>query len=257
MNDTRTSFSYDPIRQGYDTNSWKTLSGAPAIVAGGRLVVDNQTGDVGSTVHYADVLKGEISFNVNSPTAPGADIAHIFGVASLNTTSYIRFSIAGTLTCQVANDGVTTESGTIAWDPAWTATNTVFTIRWEAGGAKFFVAGTQVFAVSNSSVPFGPLSLYLSDDSASPMSIGDMYVRGTQSFVMNPKTSDTTNYGSALAVSSAVTVTENVAMKIPTLVLPFVAGALFDGVAISENIALSIPVKFSVSDSVTVTTVFG
>lgn len=26
--DTRTSFLYDPMRQGYDTNLWKTLSGS-------------------------------------------------------------------------------------------------------------------------------------------------------------------------------------------------------------------------------------
>ena len=72
MSDTRTSFAYDPARQGYDTNSWRTLSGAPAVTGSGRMVVDAGTGIAGIAVHYADFLKGDISFNINVPTAPAA-----------------------------------------------------------------------------------------------------------------------------------------------------------------------------------------
>ena len=107
MSDIRTSFYYDPIRQGYDTNSWRTISGAPAIAAGGRISVDNAGGSAGSVVHYADFLKGDISFNVNVPAAPGAAASRLFGVSAPNTAAYIRFSIDDALTCQTS-DGTTT-----------------------------------------------------------------------------------------------------------------------------------------------------
>jgi hypothetical protein len=56
---TRTSFTYDPARQGYDTNSWRTLSGTTPTVAGGCIVLDGGAG-TNSTIHYADITKGDI-----------------------------------------------------------------------------------------------------------------------------------------------------------------------------------------------------
>lgn len=252
MSDIRTSFYYDPIRQGYDTNSWKTLSGAPAVVAGGRLSVDNGS-DAGSAVHYADFLKGDISFNVNS-SAPGANTGHVFGVSAPNTSAYIRFSIAGTLTCQTSDGTTTSESAEIPWNTNWSGANIEFRIRWEAGTAKFFIAGSQVYAISNSSVPAGPLSLYLSDDSSSAMTIGDIAVRGTQSFVMNPKTSDTTSFSGLLMTSSSVTVTDVIAaLKIPTLIIPWDTTTLFDSITVSENVNIVNVLRPNVFDSVTIT----
>ena len=67
----RKSFYYDPIRQGYDTNSWRTISGAPALV-GSRLTLDNQAGIGAAIIHYVDFVKGEMVFDVNVPTVPTA-----------------------------------------------------------------------------------------------------------------------------------------------------------------------------------------
>lgn len=213
MSDIRTSFYYDPIRQGYDTNSWRTISGAPAIGAGGRLIVDT-TADAGAAVHYADFLKGDISFNVNVPAAPGAGAARLFGIAALNTVAHIRFSIDDALTCQTSDGTTTTESSTIVWNSSWTGANIVFRIRWEPGTAKFFINGSQVYAVSDASVPSGPMSLYLSDNSDAAMTIGDMTVRGTQSYVMHLKTSDTSSFSGLLSVFQNVTVTENLSIVV-------------------------------------------
>lgn len=242
----RTSFYYDPIRQGYDTNSWRTLSGAPAIIAGGRLSVDS-----GSAIHYADLLKGDISFNVNVPTAPGVAESRSFGLYAPNTSAYILFSIGSTLVC-TTSDGVTsTSSSTIAWDPAWTGNNIIFRIRWESGRVIFVINHTRVYTVADASVPPGPLSLYLQDDSTTPMSFGDMNVRGTQSFVMNPKTSDNTSFDGLLFTSQLVTVAENLNLLLVNLSLPYNNGNLFDSVSVSENISIfgSLPLT---SDSVTV-----
>ena len=239
----RTSFYYDPIRQGYDTNSWRTLSGSPAVVSG-RLVVDGGVGIAGEIIHYADFLKGDISFNVNVPSAPAAGDSRLFGVSAPNTVAYIRFSIDDTLTCQTSDGTTTTESAALEWNASlWNGANVEFRIRWEAGAAKFFINGTQVYAVSGASVPHGVLSLYMFDNSASSMTVGDVNVRGTQSFVMNAKTSDTatsTSTSGTLSRFESVTVTESNTMRIPVLKLPFVSGALFEPVTVTENVALTV-----------------
>lgn len=217
MSDTRTSFAYDPARQGYDTNSWRTLSGAPAVTGSGRMVVDAGTGIAGIAVHYADFLKGDISFNINVPTAPAAGDARYFGVSAPSTIAYIRFFVGADLYCQTSDGTTTTVSSALEWNSNWTAANIVFRIRWEPGGAKFFVNNTQVYAISDASVPSGPLSLYLSDNSATAMTIGDIFVRGTQSYVKNVATSDSSAnpIGSgSLSRFEGVTVTESVSLTI-------------------------------------------
>lgn len=207
MSDIRTSFSYVPFRQGYDTNSWKTISGAPALAAAGRLVVDVGTGTPGYAIHYADFLKGDFSFDVNIASAPGGDFRS-FGMTS--ASSYIKFSISGSLTCQTSDGATTTISDPISWDSSWSGANVVFRIRWEPSCAKFFINGTQVCLISGSSVPHGPLSLFLYDNATTAMTVGDISVKGTQSFVMNPKSSDSTApvFTGSLLRSDTVTITE-------------------------------------------------
>lgn len=247
----KTSFYYDPIRQGYDSNSWRTLSGAPAVVAGGRLSVVI-SGTAGSAIHYADILKGDISFNVNS-SAPGANTGHIFGVSSPDTLAYIRFNIGNVLTCETSDGVTSTASSTIGWNTDWSGANVVFRIRWEAGRVVFTINGVQVYTASDASVPAGPLSLYLQDDSSAPMTVGDITVRGTQSFVMNPKTSDTTSFDGLLALSQAVTVSENLVIFSNIIIPKMNDGTLFEGVTITENFAVAMVTKTSVNDTVTIT----
>ena len=216
----RKSFYYDPIRQGYDTNSWRTISGAPALV-GSRLTLDNQAGIGAAIIHYVDFVKGEMVFDVNVPTVPTAGTNRSFGASRPNTSAYILFSLGDTLTCITSDGTTTTSSSAITWDSNWTSANTIFKIRWEAGGAKFFVNNTQVYAVSDDSVPYGPLSLYLSDDSDSSMTIGDIVVKATQSYVLTPKTSDSSVpvVTGKLSISQSVTVSDVFTPLIPTLLM--------------------------------------
>lgn len=238
MPDILTSFHYDPVRQGYDTNSWRTIYGAPRI-SSGRLLVDGGE-DVGSAIHYGDITKGDISFNISVPTAPGGNATRLFGVAAPSIGAYIRFSFGTTLTAQCSNGTTTTTSAEIPWDTNLNGTNVTFNIRWEAGAAKFFIQGAQVACISDASVPNGALSLYFYDDSGSPMSIGGINVRGTQSFVMNLATSDLTSFTGDIISSQLVTVSENITIAVPVVFLPMIS----ETVTVTEDTgALNLSIK--------------
>lgn len=206
MSETRinTSFSYDPSRQGYDTNLWKTVNGTPTI-SGGRLYLLNS-----GIEHYADLLKGEISFNVNVPDAPGGNDGRLFGVRNLASGAFILFSIGGFLSGTTCNGTSTTVSDPAVWDSSWTGANVNFKIRWEPGTAKFFVNGTQIACITDDTVPYGPLALFAQDSSGSGMTIGSISGNGIQSYVLNSKTADATVYSQTLIKSELITVTESV-----------------------------------------------
>ena len=112
MSNIRKSFIYSPMRQGYDTNSWRTISGAPSVV-GGRLSIDNEAGVAGSAIHYVDFVKGDISFDVNVPVAPVEGTYRIFGVSTPDATAYIRFAIGSELNCEVCDEGNTTVNASL------------------------------------------------------------------------------------------------------------------------------------------------
>lgn len=249
----RKSFYYDPIRQGYDTNSWRTITGAPAI-SGSRLSLDNAAGIGAAIIHYVDFVKGEIVFDINIPTVPTAGTSREFGVSSPNTSAYILFSLGESLTCKTSDGTTATTSSEITWESAWTSANVSFKIRWEPGGAKFFINNVQVYAVSDASVPYGPLSLYLTDDAESSMTVGDIVVKATQSFVSNLKTTDTsvTSSTGKLSLGQSVTVAENISLLIPELFLPFTPGEMFQNVSVSENLQIEAPLLPVITDTITV-----
>ena len=187
MPSTITSFVYSPGRQGYDLSSWKTITGAPAI-SSSRLNV--KAGGNGETAHYADILKGDISFSVQPPTQGIGSIC-VVGLTSVTAnSSKINFLFTSTLACVTSFNGETTTSPTIPWDSAWEGTPATFRILWEAGSAKFYINGTMVYQVSDESVPSGPLCLNLIDMSTvGNMTVGEISVRGAQSINFNPKVS--------------------------------------------------------------------
>lgn len=184
---TSTSFLYSPARQGYDLSSWKTIAGTPAIAAG---LLNLKAAGNGEAAHYADILKGDISFNV-TPLTQGIASLCSFGLASIGgSQSKIMFSLTANFTCITTNGSTTTTSPILQWNTAWEGVPTVFRIIWEAGRADFFVNDTLVYQVSDASVPAGPLCLDLKDYSTvGNMAVGDISVRGSQSINFNPKIS--------------------------------------------------------------------
>ena len=204
------NFNYDPIRQGYDTNTWRTLVGTPDISASGRLLIDDGTG--GSVIHYTDFVKGEVNLNVNIPSSPAAGDSRYFGMSSPNGAKYIKFSVGENLTCETADKGNVTSSDTLEWNTDWNGVDLDFKIVWEASRAKFYIEGVMVYEVCDDSVPYGPLSLSLFDNSNTVMTVGDMSVKGTQSIFVNPVTSDATVTVTDLDVdlNDGATVAENI-----------------------------------------------
>lgn len=186
MSSQTTSFHFSPTRQGMDLSSWKVISGVPTVTSG-RMNVG--IGGDGIVAHYADIMRGDISFNVNTAAPAGLQVKFV-GLASDNTPlSKVGFAMTNTLVC-VTSDGVdTTTSDPLTWSADWTTTNTEFRIRWEAGMVKFYIAGTCVFTAAGSAIPKDPLNLYITETNAGGMTIGNIAVKGTQSFVMNTKVS--------------------------------------------------------------------
>ena len=242
------SLFYDPYRQGFDTNEWRTLLGTVALDANRIEVTD------GAISHYADILKGDITFNLKSPDTP-TNMNCLVGLYQPSSGAFVVFNFSGDLTASVSDGVNTTNSSAITWNSDWTSANVKFQIVWEAGIVKFFIAGTRVATIASDYIPAGPLALYVFDGSTNPMSIGAIDVRGAQSIYMHLKTSDTAApaepAGSLLAFQN-VTVSENLSIIIPTLVLPFVSGGLSESVTVSENIEMRISITQEF-ESVTVT----
>lgn len=156
------NFYYDPIRQGYDTNTWTTISGVPAIIAN-KLVID--TAEI---VHFADLLRGDTTFNL-TVSAPQAGDSAIWGFNEISKSEYAYFDIIDDVfSASVSSSGVST-SVVIPWNSDWNDTATNYRIRWEAGSVKFYVNGalqvtideSYVAGVLTTSVPNDPMSLYL------------------------------------------------------------------------------------------------
>ncbi len=179
---TYANFYYDPARQGYDTTQWRTLFGDPNI-QGNNLVLQNS-----AIIHYADLLRGQFSFNLNIPSAPTAGQARSWGLRQINKGSYIYFQISDTnFTANTANGYGNTTSVAIlgGWSSAWTSANTEFRIKWEGGTAKFYINQVQVAVITDNTITGESLSLYASNGGSDNFAIVDISCVGIQGFWWN------------------------------------------------------------------------
>lgn len=246
-----TSFFYDPYRQGYDTNSWRTLLGTPYL-DGNRLEITS-----GAISHYADILKGDITFNLKAPSDP-TDMNCLIGLYQPSSGAFIVFDFSGGLTASVSNGTNTINSSSIAWDSNWTGAKVDFRILWEAGIIKFFIAGVKVATITDDPtlnlsgiyIPAGPLALYAFDNSVNPMSIGAIDVRGAQSVFMNIRTSDTA--APAEPVGSMLATQNVVVTDVPDILIPILVPNISDTITLSESLGISANLLPSVNDAITV-----
>jgi hypothetical protein len=247
------NFNYDTQRQGYDTNLWHTLAGAPFSDLNGRIQVGAGTGVAGAAVSYTDITKGDVSFDINVGTAPNVAFARYFGLSNASATQYVRFKIGENMTCQTSDGVTTTESPTIVWNSDWEGTNTFFKIVWQAGFVKFFINFVRVYQVADSSVPHGPLSLYLYDNSTDAMTIGNMVVRGSQSVIVNPKTSDhVVIISSSPSVSPSISVSPSASPSASPSVSPSASPSVSPSVSESPSASPSVSPSVSVSPSTSI-----
>ena len=178
------NFYYDPVRQGYDANTWNTTLGAP-IVASNQLKFQNA-----GAIHFADILRGEVTFNINiSAPVAGDDIK--LGLVEANKGEFAYFNVTDDVLTAQTSDGTTTYSVVIDWDTDWSATNTEFKIKWEAGLVTFSVGGNIKATISTSStlgvpvsvVPSDPLNIYVFSDCTDPLLLKYVDVKGVQSLM--------------------------------------------------------------------------
>jgi hypothetical protein len=170
------NFYYDPIRQGYDLDTWSTITGAP-VVASNVLSLD-----AASVIHYADILHGDSTFSINiSEPAAGDDI--VFGFHDLNQVAGVGFRVTDDDLYADAFIGANITSTLIAWEAGWTDINTEFRVKWDAGRAIFYINGTERVVTSDENVPGGTLNLYIKSDSTNPLSLNYIIVKGVQNLI--------------------------------------------------------------------------
>ena len=243
------NFYYDPYRQGYDSTIWRTLWGTPSIV-NNKLILNTAT-----SIHFADVLRGQYTFSVNVPSAPSAGHSRSFGLYHPGKGAYALFDVTGSVFSVKTSDGSNSSSTTITWDSAWTAANIEYAIRWEPGTAKFFVNGVRVATISDISVVGVPMSLYVSNNTWDDLSLAYIDCVGLQSYTMTPGPEDSATttvfptLGLTAEVFDAVTVTEAVTFLI-TALRPEVS----ETVTVTEAVTFLITeLRPEVSETVTVT----
>ena len=184
---THYNFSYDPVRQGFDTSQWRAIFGAPVPLVGNNIKL---TGS--GIIHYGDCYRGQFQFKINVPTVPTAGDNRKIGLANLGTGAYIYFSTDGaTFKAETGNADGDTASTPITWDSSWTAANAIYTVRWEGGTAKFFVNEVQVAVITDKSVTGDTLSLYVANGNNDSMTIAAITCKGIQTYWFNNESSST------------------------------------------------------------------
>ncbi len=182
MSNQTFSFYYDPTRQGYDANTWSTVSGTPVVVAN-HLVLDGA-----SIIHFADLLRGDAYFSLNIQT-PAAGALDSFGFTLSNKVSMVGFTVVDDVVSVIVTNGSTTKSQVIVWNTNWSNKDIVYRIKWEAGMVTFYIDG-QLKATLNDLytlgiptviVPGDPMSLFADSDSTNPVLINYIEVKGIES----------------------------------------------------------------------------
>jgi len=182
MSNETFSFYYDPTRQGYDANTWSTISGAPIVVAN-HLSLGNS-----EIIHFADLLRGDLSMSIGID-APAAGDAKQFGFMAHNKDAHLTFKIADDVLTAESSDGVTVYSQAIDWNTDWSNVDTVFRIKWEPGIAFFYIDGqlkatfsdAYALGVPTIVIPGDTMSIYISNNANSALSLDYFEVLGIQS----------------------------------------------------------------------------
>ena len=188
----KTNFVYDPKRQGYDTNLFKTLSGVPSVVASQLRI------NAASIIHYGDMYGCDMTVRVTIPAVPIAGDSRRIGLASAGLGAFVGFDISGVVFSIQANDGKgNTKSVTVDFLAAWATVPTDFEIRWRGTYADFLVGGVPVidttdatnkkfaatYRLNDIAVPKGPLSIYVLNANADNLDIATINAKNIQTFI--------------------------------------------------------------------------
>jgi len=223
------NFYYDPIRQGYDTSTWKTIFGDAPVAGANKLLIAPQS----SFIHYGDILRGDASINLNLP-APASGDDKKFGFAQLGKDAYIYFQIVnGAFTAETSN-GTTTNSVTIEWQTAWSDADISYRIKWEAGRAIFYVNEIEQAVIADASVSGDPLSIYVNNNSEVTMLFNHVNVKGIQSYMFSSGNEDSA-FAPVVYEADRVSISESVTIYITRFDV-----SVFDSLSMTEDITVAI-----------------
>lgn len=248
MTNRYTNFYYDPQREGFDASVWRTINGEPTVGANQLRL------SLATVVHYSDLWRGDITMNLNLPV-PASGSRKKFGLIQLNKDAYLYFDITNTTFSAKTSNGTTTNSTTITWESDWSSTNTDFRIKWEAGTAKFFVAGVQKVAISDATIPGDPLSFYINNGNTDTITLKYLQAKGIQTFFLHEALEDSSTEPLVFE-SDSLTISEAVTMASATTMAANVNDALSitESLTAAHALALSPNVNdaLTISESVTV-----
>lgn len=172
-----TSFYYDPQRQGYDTDLWKSITSAPTI-SSNKLRFNAAT-----AIQYADCTKGIFEFKMTVPAAPTTGDVRQFGLMSLNRSMYAVFDITDDVFSVKTKDALgSTKSTTITWDSTWTNAAISFTIQW-IGFDVVFKVNNRRMARHEEKTPTGPVSAYIKNGNSDNMDMTYLEGKNIEAYV--------------------------------------------------------------------------
>jgi len=141
-----------------------------------------------TAIQYGQFTGGSASFSTIFPNPPTAGEDKKIGLFSQAKGAGIYFHLNGTAFNAVATDGTNTKTVEITWGD-WEDTEPIFLIRWEAGLAHFYIAGTKVamiaFADENILLANTPLALYISNANSDELRVGFIEVTNAGSYITN------------------------------------------------------------------------
>jgi len=226
------NFYYSPVRQGFDSSTWRSIFGLP-VSSGGKLLLSGA-----SMIHYGDILRGDALFNLNI-AAPGPGLSKKFGFYQPNKNSYAYFYINGNTLVAACSTGVTTNTVEITWQSAWTNTDTSFRVQWEAGMVTFYIGGVQQAVIQDASVTGSPMSIYVSNESQDTLILNYIDVKTIQSYMISEGNEDAVFNEKYIYSASGINVTESVTMLLKILDVNSLTG-VSDLLTISESTTVSV-----------------
>lgn len=227
----RISFYYDPQRQGYDTTLWRTLYGSP-VISGGALVFN-----VAAAYHFGDCKRGDFVFGVTVPSAPAAGHFRQWGVYSYSLGAYLLFDVTNDVFSVKTSDGLgNTNSTAVTWQSAWTATETEFRVKWEAGRAVFYVGGVEQAVISDDSISGRSMSLYISNTTEDGLKFHYIDASAIQSYILTPSPEDAT-WQPVVYANENITIAEAITMSNP----PADLSGLTETLSVAESVTMSNP----------------
>jgi len=129
--------------------------------------------------------------DVGHGTATAAAGDREFGFEQITQAAKITFKIAaGALSCVSLYEGLTSTT-VIPWDPSWTNTATVFTIKWTGFSVEFLINGvrqvvlrdTEVLSVPSVKIPKVALSQMIRNTTADNMDVAYIQTSNVQGYL--------------------------------------------------------------------------